>query len=214
VIARVLLVIILGLILDGCGAPTLHPADWGRPAAAATSLRRLVIVAMPSPRLDKPLEGDLVPTAYLAQVAADYLKERVEAVDTSRAGAGTAVTWGGVRGWVSMEQFLGRARAWYSEANSQIDYSDRAARGIDGVIEIGVANYEVFFGSLLVQVVVKLVDPATGAVLGKARAAAHDKIDPLTPEQFKLIFAQAAATPTADNLQRVGLTPRGGASGR
>ena len=210
---RLLLSIVIVITLGGCGAPVLSQSDWGRPAAA-TKLRRLAVVAMPSPRLDKPLEGNLVPTAYLARVAADYLKERVEVVDTSQACADSATTWGGIGGWTSMEQYLGHARAWYAEPRSQIDYSDLKKRGVDGVVEIGILNYETFFKTLLMQVIVKLVDPATGAVLGKARSAGNEKIEPFTAEQFKLVFAQMASTLTADNLARIGLATPGGTVGQ
>lgn len=205
---RLLLIIVVVFDLAGCGAPALHPTDWGR-STSATNLHRLAIVAMPSPRLDKPLEGNLVPTAYLARIVADHLKDRVELVDTSRASADTTATWGGFGGWMSMEQYLGRARDWYRESRSQIDYSDLGRRGIDGVIEIGILNYETSFQALLLQVIVKLVDPATGAVVGKARSAAYEKIEPFTAEQFKLIFAQMATTLTVDDLERIGLTVPG-----
>ena len=222
--ARLLIIIVVVVNIAGCGGPLLHPTDWGQPASA-TNLHRLAIVAMPSPRLDKPLDGNFIPSAYLARIAADHLKERVDVVDTSRASADTTATWDGFGGWVSMEQYLGRAREWYSESRSRIDYSDLGRRGIDGVVEIGIQNYEIsnqahrYFWpfsyllkeipTLMLQVVVKLVDPATGAVLGKARSGAYEIIEPLTAAQFKLTFSQMATTLTVDNLERIGLSVPG-----
>ena len=57
-------------------------------------------------------------------------------------------------------------RAWYN--------SDKAARGSLGadsdiVVEVGLSNYEVGLGYLVVQVHMRVVDPATGKVLGRAR---------------------------------------------
>ncbi len=57
-------------------------------------------------------------------------------------------------------------RDWYN--------SDKAARGSLGadsdiVVEVGLSNYEVGLGYLVVQVHLRVIDPVTGHVLGRAR---------------------------------------------
>lgn len=189
------------LLLGGC-SDTLSPSDWGG-SAAGVSPKMLAIVAMPSPHLDEPLEGNLVPTAYLARVAAEYLKERREIglVDVTGSSAGTSEAWGEF----DMQRHLSLQRDWWRADTGQADYSSLRQQGVDGVIEIVIGNYEISLGGLVMQVMVKLIDPTTGSVLGKARAGAYEKVEPQTIEQFKLIFARSGRMLVVDNLQRIGL---------
>ncbi len=43
------------------------------------------------------------------------------------------------------------------------------SKDIDTVVEVGISNYEIVGGKLLIQVMSKLVDPANRRVLGRAR---------------------------------------------
>ena len=66
-----------------------------------------------------------------------------------------------------------RSAAWYN--------SDRAAKGAlgadsDVVVEVGLSNYEVGLGLLLVQVHLRVIDPVTGNVLGRARAGEYVEV--------------------------------------
>jgi hypothetical protein len=74
-----------------------------------------------------------------------------------------------------MENWMAPLRSWYNESPSSYDYSDQSDSGV--VLEVGLLNYELTTGSLLVQVVAKLVDPSTGSVLANARNFSNTRLE-------------------------------------
>jgi hypothetical protein len=85
----------------------------------------------------------------------------------------SAYTW-------HMENWYGAIRAWYSETRSSLDHTELARRGFDAVLEVGLLNHEYAVGDfLLTQVMVKLVNPASGSVLGRARDASYPQVEAL-----------------------------------
>jgi hypothetical protein len=81
--------------------------------------------------------------------------------------ADRSVTW-------HMENWLGPLRRWYGSDSSYVDYASLGSRP-DLMLEIGVLNYEYFANRLLLQVWVRLIKPATGEVLGRARSAGRSE---------------------------------------
>lgn len=72
-----------------------------------------------------------------------------------------------------MENWMAPVRAWYNDTLPSTRYAGLAANRVEAVAEIGVSNYEIFAGKLLLQVHVKLIDPASGALVGRARASSY-----------------------------------------
>lgn len=80
---------------------------------------------------------------------------------------------------VLMENWMTPIRAWYNDDTPSQRYAALAAEGIEAVAEVGISNYEVYAGKLLLQVHVKLIDPATGKVLGRTRAHSFTALPPM-----------------------------------
>jgi hypothetical protein len=102
---------------------------------------------------------------------------------------------------------------WYAENVSQIDYRDLAADETTGVLEVGVMQYEYdnLSGRFLVQIMMRLVDPATGKVIARVRNADYPKVDDPTTlllndaERLKQEFGQIGAQLVRDSLIEIGL---------
>ena len=99
-------------------------------------------------------------------------------------------------------------RDWYN--------SDHAAKGTlaansDVVIEVGIWNFELNYGNLLLSVNLRAVDPATGEVLGRARAYEQSSVgskgssNANEAQQFKELFAGMARRLTQQALRQLGL---------
>ncbi len=70
-----------------------------------------------------------------------------------------------------MENWLGPIRDWYNDESPSAKYAALAVKGVDLIAEVGIINYEVgSHGNLYLQVVVKLIDPRSGQLVGRARA--------------------------------------------
>ena len=67
-----------------------------------------------------------------------------------------------------MENWLGPIRSWYASEPSEVDYAG-VADDASNVLEIGILNYEVTGSQLLLQVMMKLVDPRTRTVVARSR---------------------------------------------
>jgi hypothetical protein len=81
-------------------------------------------------------------------------------------------------GTLSMENWLAPIRAWYNDTRP-VPRPEAATPGRRTlVLEVGILNYEIMGDDLLLQVMVKLIDPASGAVIGRARAAVAPKAMP------------------------------------
>jgi len=59
---------------------------------------------------------------------------------------------------------------WYNVDASPIDYSEFAAQGVDGILEVAVAGYTVTEqSSVASDILIKLSDPRTGKLLARTR---------------------------------------------
>ncbi len=112
-----------------------------------------------------------------------------------------------------MENWLAPIRAWYNENKSSYGYVKLPNKDVDAVLEVGIANYEIVFDGLLVQVMSKLIDPATGRILGRSRngslvdAPPMEKLFDDEGQIYKEFFAQATRDLIAENLKELGLLP-------
>lgn len=64
-------------------------------------------------------------------------------------------------------------RQWYNGDTSSVDYRSHAKERVDAVLEVGIGTYRIFESQTPLQVLVKLIDPATGQVIGRADADAY-----------------------------------------
>jgi hypothetical protein len=70
-----------------------------------------------------------------------------------------------------LENWLAPIRAWYNDATPTTGYEGPPSLSDTAVFEMGVSNSEIAFGELLIQVHVKVIDAASGRVIGRARAS-------------------------------------------
>ncbi len=112
-----------------------------------------------------------------------------------------------------MENWLAPIRAWYNENKSSYGYVKLPNKNVDAVLEVGIANYEIVFDGLVVQVMSKLIDPATGRVLGRSRNYSYVDTPPMENlfddegQIYKEFFAQTTRDLIAANLKELGLLP-------
>ncbi len=114
---------------------------------------------------------------------------------------------------VFLENWMAPLRAWYNRDRSSFDYTCYLDRKVDAILEVGLMNYSLVESHLLLQVVLKLIDPATGHVLGRTR----DVVMVRTPHPrklfmdggrpFKMLFAAAGRDSVVANLTYLGLLP-------
>ena len=106
-----------------------------------------------------------------------------------------------------MENWMAPLRAYYNMGSTPYNYSEQPSYG--AVLEVGILNYELSAGYFLVQVTMKLVDPATGAVMANTRKFSNSKIgdpDRLFDDNaaaYKQLFrdtTKALVTECIDNL--------------
>jgi hypothetical protein len=108
-----------------------------------------------------------------------------------------------------MENWMAPLRSWYNESPSTFVYSDQSKSG--AVLEVGLLNYELTSGSLLVQVVMKLIDPATGTVLANARNFSNTSVEDMDrlfqddASGYKHLFQTVTAALVEDCIDDLGL---------
>jgi len=73
-----------------------------------------------------------------------------------------------------MENWLAPIRAWYKDTKPVASYTGFPFDQHLYILELGVANYEIVENNLLMSVMMKMIDPSDGRVMG--RAFAH--VDP------------------------------------
>jgi hypothetical protein len=73
-----------------------------------------------------------------------------------------------------MENWLAPIRAWYKDTKPVASHTGFPSDPPLYILELGVANYEIVENNLLISVMMKLIDPSDGRVMG--RAFAH--VDP------------------------------------
>ncbi len=84
---------------------------------------------------------------------------------------------------VLMENWMAPIRAWYNDALPSSRYAALTVNGVEAVAEVGISNYEILSGKLLLQVHVKLIDPVSGQLLGRSRASSFTDL-PSMDEAF------------------------------
>ena len=94
---------------------------------------------------------------------------------------------------VFMENWLAPIRAWYNEKSLSVDYVDLSNDQSMKILEIGVINYEIMSnGGLLLQVAMKLIDPSSGHVIGRARESNALDITQTQITSFGQVFSDDA----------------------
>ena len=115
---------------------------------------------------------------------------------------------------VFMENWMAPIRAWYNNTEPVSDYSALSSDQPTYVLEVGILNYEIVGGKLLLQVNIKLIDPSNGGVIGRARAADPPHmptVDPLDQafaddgKIFKEVFASEGRKLVKECLAELGL---------
>ena len=108
-----------------------------------------------------------------------------------------------------MENWMAPLRAWYNADRSPFSYSDQINSGV--VLEVGLLNYEVSLNLISIQVVMKVVDPATGKVIANARKFSNTRIDEpdsLFEENaaaYKQQFRDITTTLVQECIEKLGL---------
>jgi hypothetical protein len=176
------------------------------PAAARRS-------AEASKRLEELLsqEGPWEPTMILAQGAASRLaaagQRRVSVNPKIQPIPGLADRHNPLT-----KNWQGPIRNWYNRPEISAIFQGETIAKADAVVEIAILNYEINPDNQLhLQVMVKVVNPATGQMISRAKAAdrftvgPHDQAFTSNLRQFKEIFAQRGKELVARCLMEVGL---------
>jgi hypothetical protein len=111
------------------------------------------------------------------------------------------------------ENWLRPIREWYNSDISSFNYASLGADKSDAVLEVALVNYSVALDNrLLVQLMVKLVDPLTGKIIGRVRDWDNPKIGNLDEalsdngKKLKQVFAQTGSKLINKCLYNLGLT--------
>jgi hypothetical protein len=110
------------------------------------------------------------------------------------------------------QNWLGPIRDWYAKPKSTSSFEDETTPAPDAVVETAILNYEITPDyRLSLQIMVKVVEPATGQVIGRARASDDfaigqpDQALAKGGRQFKEIFAQKGNELIAKCLKEIGM---------
>jgi hypothetical protein len=176
------------------------PAAAKRSAAAAKRLEELL-----------SQEGPWEPTMILAQEAAARLSAAGQRQVTVSPKIQTIPGLADRHNPLT-KNWQGPIRAWYNQAKTSAIFQGETTAKTDAVVEIAILNYAVNPDNhLSLQVLVKVVDPATGQVIGRAKAAErfavgpHDQAFTRNLQQFKEIFAQKGKELVARCLTEAGV---------
>jgi hypothetical protein len=114
-----------------------------------------------------------------------------------------------------MENWMAPIRAWYNDTKPVTDYAGLTLEQGQYVLEVAVSNYEIYDGKLLMSVMMKMIDPSSGRVRGRARAlrdpaklpqvAPFDKSFSNDAVRFKAIVAAEGQTLVKACLTQLGL---------
>lgn len=97
---------------------------------------------------------------------------------------------------------------WYGQNTATANY--QAYTGFDAVLELGLGSYHIFAGQTSLQVLIKLVDPRTGQVIGRTRVEAFttESVGETTlnrdSEAFKQRVGQMSSRLLAQGLHEFG----------
>lgn len=114
---------------------------------------------------------------------------------------------------VLLENWMAPMRDWYNQDFSPFDYRAYRDQDVDAVLEVGLLNYSLYRDHMILQVMLRLVDPGTGQILGRERQTDLTRIerpDSLFEENgklFKDLFAETGGKLLAAGLIKIGLQP-------
>lgn len=164
-----------------------------------------------APLIIKPIET-WEPSLALAQVLAEQIGLSGKQVDVSeKVEIISAIQDRGRT--VLMENWMAPIRSWYNDNVPTTRYESLAQVGTDAIVEVGISNYEIFFGKLMLQVHVKLIDSTSGRLLGRARAHSLTSIAPIdqlfaeNASAFKEAVLVSGKQLIISNLKELGLSP-------
>jgi hypothetical protein len=115
---------------------------------------------------------------------------------------------------VFMENWMAPIRAWYNNETPTPGTTVLNQLDASLIVDVGVSNYEIHAGKLLLQVHVRLIDPATGRLLGRARDSSFTEQPPMDTmfaddaRAFKAASLTAGSRLLASCLQELGLLTR------
>ena len=98
---------------------------------------------------------------------------------------------------------------WYNMDTSLFSYSGQPQSRV--VLEVALLNYELRYGKFNVQVAMKLVDPASGTVVGNARSYTNSQVDDIEKlfegdaSGFKQMFRRTTKPLVTDCIEILGL---------
>jgi hypothetical protein len=156
------------------------------------------------------------PTAIIADEVAQQLK--LTGVATERAPGFRPIPGVTDRSaTLMMENWMAPIRAHYNDMGPIAAYRDLATDPSLRVFEVGISNYEIFSDRLILQVHLKMIDPSSGDVIGRARAGNASDLPSLAPleqafannaSRFKEVFSKTSAPLVTKCLTELGLIPQ------
>jgi hypothetical protein len=106
-----------------------------------------------------------------------------------------------------------RLEGWYRQNFSALDPKELRQAGMNGALEVGLSNYELFQDQLLLQILVKVIDASSGEVKARSKTQALVRVGPPEEllihggEKFKTVFAFEGRRLLERNLQDLGMLP-------
>jgi len=103
---------------------------------------------------------------------------------------------------------------WYHRDNPALNAKELDQVGRFPVLELGLSDLSLVGDELLIQVLVKMVDPVSGAVRARSigrttvRVGSPEELFLYGGEKFKAVFAGAGRDLLEKNLQQMGILPR------
>jgi hypothetical protein len=100
---------------------------------------------------------------------------------------------------------------WYNQSMSSVDYRQPDLEHVDAVLEVGIETYRIFDVQTSLQVLIKLIDPNTGQVIGRNSAKTFSVEDSpqnllsQEAEKFKQLMTEMGAQLVARGFSGLGL---------
>lgn len=113
----------------------------------------------------------------------------------------------------SLGNWQNAVQRWYNDETEALDYRQFTAGDVDAVLEVGVGAYRIFYGQVSLQVLLKLIDPASGRVIGRIDVKDYSVEDSVAAllgeeaEQFKAVTTDMGSRLVARSLSELGLSP-------
>lgn len=103
-----------------------------------------------------------------------------------------------------------RALNWYADESATSHYSGAGKASSDNILEVGIGVYTIGGGMFIAQVHLKLIDPLTGAVVGRSRGydyhgVGRDDLWVNDGARFKELFGRIVSKGVAEALRDLGL---------